>query len=51
MVAAYTTLSNLGGRVKLLKLNKRVRDLLQLTKLYTVFEVFEEEGEAVRSFK
>jgi anti-sigma B factor antagonist len=51
MVSSFTTLSNLGGTVKLLKLTKRVRDLLQITKLYTVFEVFEDEGEAVRSFK
>lgn len=50
MVSAYTTLSNLGGTVKLLKLTSRVRDLLQITKLYTVFEVFEDEAEAVRSF-
>jgi anti-sigma B factor antagonist len=51
MVSAYTTLSNLGGTVKLLKLTRRVRDLMQITKLYTVFEVFEDEGEAVRSFQ
>jgi anti-sigma B factor antagonist len=51
MVSSFTTLSNLGGSVKLLKLTTRVRDLLQITKLYTVFEVFEDEGEAVRSFK
>jgi anti-sigma B factor antagonist len=50
MVSAFTTLSNLGGTVKLLKLTRRVRDLLQITKLYTVFEVFEDEDEAVRSF-
>jgi anti-sigma B factor antagonist len=50
MVSCYTTLSNLGGTVKLLKLTRRVRDLLQITKLYTVFEVFEDESEAVRSF-
>jgi anti-sigma B factor antagonist len=50
MVSCYTSLSNLGGTVKLLKLTRRVRDLLQITKLYTVFEVFEEEDEAVRSF-
>jgi anti-sigma B factor antagonist len=51
MVSCYTTLSNLGGSVKLLKLTSRVRDLLQITKLYTVFEVFEDESEAVRSFQ
>jgi anti-sigma B factor antagonist len=36
--------------VKLLNLNKRVKDLLQITKLYTVFEVFDEEAPAVSSF-
>jgi anti-sigma B factor antagonist len=50
MVSCYTSLANLGGTVKLLKLTRRVRDLLQITKLSTVFEVFEEESEAVRSF-
>jgi len=35
---------------KLLGLNKRVKDLLQITKLYTVFEVFDDEASAVRSF-
>jgi anti-sigma B factor antagonist len=36
--------------VKLLNLTKRVKDLLQITKLYTVFEVFDDEASAVRSF-
>ena len=51
MVSSFTTLSNLGGSLKLLKLTKRIRDLLQITKLYTVFDVFEEEAEAVKSFQ
>lgn len=50
MVSGYTTVSNQGGVVKLLNLTKRVKDLLQITKLYTVFEVFEDETAAVRSF-
>lgn len=50
MVSGFTTVTNQGGMVKLLSLNKRVKDLLQITKLYTVFEVFDDEGHAVRSF-
>jgi anti-sigma B factor antagonist len=50
MVSSYTTVTNHGGQLKLLGLNKRVKDLLQITKLYTVFEVFEDEASAVRSF-
>ncbi|MDP8979925.1 MAG: STAS domain-containing protein [Acidobacteriota bacterium] len=50
MVSGYTTVTNHGGVLKLLGLNKRVKDLLQITKLYTVFEVHEDEASAVRSF-
>jgi anti-sigma B factor antagonist len=50
MVSGFTTVTNQGGVVKLLSLTKRVKDLLQITKLYTVFEVFEDEATAVRSF-
>jgi len=50
MVSSYTTVTNHGGQLKLLGLNKRVKDLLQITKLYTVFEVFDDEATAVRSF-
>ena len=50
MVSGFTTVANQGGVVKLLNLNKRVKDLLQITKLYTVFEVFDDEPAAVRSF-
>jgi anti-sigma B factor antagonist len=50
MVSGFTTVANQGGAVKLLNLTKRVRDLLQITKLYTVFEVFDDEAAAVRSF-
>jgi anti-sigma B factor antagonist len=50
MVSSFTTITNHGGQLKLLGLSKRVKDLLQITKLYTVFEVFEDEASAVRSF-
>jgi anti-sigma B factor antagonist len=50
MVSSYTTVTNHGGQLKLLGLNKRVKDLLQITKLYTVFEVFDDEASAIRSF-
>ena len=50
MVSGFTSVTNQGGELKLLNLNKRVKDLLQITKLYTVFEVFEDEAAAVRSF-
>jgi anti-sigma B factor antagonist len=50
MVSSFTTVTNHGGQLKLLSLTKRVKDLLQITKLYTVFEVYEDEASAVRSF-
>lgn len=50
LVSAYTTVTNQGGQLKLLNLTKRIQDLLQITKLYTVFEVFDNEAAAVRSF-
>lgn len=50
LVSGFTTVTNAGGQLKLLHLNKRVKDLLQITKLYTVFEVFDDEAQAVRSF-
>ncbi|MSV31765.1 MAG: anti-sigma factor antagonist [Bryobacterales bacterium] len=50
LVSAFTTVSNNGGNLKLLNLTKRVQDLLQITKLYTVFEVFNDEASAVASF-
>jgi len=50
MVSGFTTVTNNGGQLKLVGLSKRVKDLLQITKLYTVFEVFDDEAEAVRSF-
>ena len=51
LVSAFTTTKNQGGELKLLKLTKKVNDLLQITKLYTVFDVKEDEAGAVKSFK
>jgi anti-sigma B factor antagonist len=50
LVSGFTTVTNNGGQLKLVGLSKRVKDLLQITKLYTVFEVYEDEAEAIRSF-
>jgi anti-sigma B factor antagonist len=50
IVRTYTTVSRQGGSLKLLNLTKRITDLLSITKLLTVFETFESENEAVRSF-
>lgn len=50
LVSGFTTVSNQGGQLKLLNLTKKVHDLLQITKLYTVFEVHNEEAAAIRSF-
>jgi len=51
LVAAYTTAKNKGADLKLLNLIKKVHDLLQLTKLYTVFDVYDDENIAIGSFK
>lgn len=50
IVRTYTTVSRQGGSLKLLHLTKRIQDLLSITKLLTVFETFDSEGDAVRSF-
>jgi anti-sigma B factor antagonist len=50
LVSGFTTVTNHGGVLKLVGLNKRVKDLLQITKLYTVFEAYDDEAEAIRSF-
>jgi len=50
LVSGFTTVTNNGGQLKLLNLTKRVKDLLQITKLYTVFDVHETENTAIRSF-
>jgi len=51
LVSGYTSVKNRGGELKLLNLTKKVHDLLQITKLYTVFEVHSDEHAAVRSFQ
>ena len=51
MVGAYASVSQAGGKIKLLNVHDRVSDLLQVTKLYTVFVAFSDEAEALRSFK
>ncbi len=50
LVAGYTTLQKSGGEMKLLHLTERVNELMVITKLLTVFEVFDSEQEAVNSF-
>ena len=50
LVSAFTTVRNQGGDLKLLNLTKKVHDLLQITKLYTVFDVKDDEAGAVKSF-
>ena len=50
LVSAFTTTKNQGGELKLLNLTKKVHDLLQITKLYTVFDVKDDEAGAVAAF-
>src|SRR5689334_1037612 len=50
LVGAFASIASHGGEIKLLNLTKRVKDLLLITKLFTVFEVFDDETLAVRSF-
>jgi anti-sigma B factor antagonist len=50
LVSAYTAVSNQGGQLKLLNLTKKVHDLLQITKLYTVFDIHDDEAKAIASF-
>lgn len=50
IVRTYTTVSRQGGSLKLLNLTKRIEDLLSITKLLTVFETFDTESDAVKSF-
>jgi anti-sigma B factor antagonist len=51
LVSAYTTAKNQGGELKLLNLTKKVHDLLQITKLYTVFDVKDDETAAIKAFR
>ena len=50
LVGAYTTVRNAGGELKLLNLTQKVQDVLHITKLYTVFDVRDDEFNAVKSF-
>ena len=50
IVRTYTTISRQGGQLKLLSLTKRITDLLSITKLLTVFDTYDSEADAVRSF-
>ena len=50
LVGAYTTVTKSGGSMKLLSLTKKMRDLLSITKLLTVFDTYDSEQEAVRKF-
>ncbi len=51
LVSRYTTTKNTGGRLKLLNLPKKIKDLLMITKLLTVFEIYEDEEAALNSFQ
>ena len=51
LVGSFATVTSRGGQLKLLNLQKRLHELLQVTKLITVFEVFTSEAAAVRSFQ
>jgi len=51
LVSAFTAVSNQGGQLKLLNLTKKVHDLLQITKLLTVFDVHDDEAKAITSFE
>ena len=51
LIANYTTLSRDGGQLKLLNLTEKIRDLLVITKLLTVFDSYDDEAEALNSFK
>jgi anti-sigma B factor antagonist len=50
IVRCYTTVSKQGGRLKLINLTKKIQDLLSITKLLTVFETYENEPDAIKSF-
>ena len=50
LVSAFTAVRREGGELKLLNLTKKVHDLLQITKLYTVFDIKDDEAAAVKAF-
>lgn len=51
LMSCYTSVQNRGGQLKLMNLSKNVHNLLQITKLYTIFEVAEDEPSAIASFR
>lgn len=51
VVRTYTTVSRQGGSLKLLNLTKRIEDLLSITKLLTVFDTYDNEADAIQSYK
>src|ERR1700736_3818135 len=51
LVSAFTSVRNEGGELKLVYLTKKVQDLLQMTRLYTVFDIFDDETAAIKSFE
>lgn len=51
LVSGFTTARKQGGQLKLLKLTNKVHDLMQITKLYTVFDIRDDEAEAIKSFE
>jgi anti-sigma B factor antagonist len=50
LISGYSTVQKNGGELKLLKVSSRIQNIFMVSKLFTVFESFEDEGEAVRSF-
>ena len=50
LVSAFTSARRMGGELKLLNLTKKVRDVMQVTRLYTVFDIRDDEAAALRSF-
>jgi anti-sigma B factor antagonist len=50
LVSAFTSVRNQGGELKLLNLSKKVHDVLQITRLYTVFQVMDDEAGAIAAF-
>ena len=51
LVTAYTSVKNQGGELKLINLTKKIEDLMQITKLVTVFDIYDDEASAIASFK
>ena len=51
LISGYTTVKREGGQLKLVNLTKRIKDLLAITKLITVFDTYENENEAIGSYK